>query len=84
MADTTLIREHMPVLASDGARVGTVDAVDAGRLRLTRDGGPDGHRHLPLSQVDRVDDEAVHLQITAAEARGALRDGATRAEHEEA
>ncbi len=84
MADTTLIREHMLVLGSDGGSVGTVDALDGGRLRLTRDGGPEGHHHLPLAQVDRVDEDAVHLQLTAAEARAAMRDDTARDERGEA
>jgi outer membrane protein OmpA-like peptidoglycan-associated protein len=61
MADTSQIREHMPVIASDGRRVGTVDAAGPDGIKLTRNDSPDGQHHLiPLAWVARVD-EHVHL-----------------------
>jgi hypothetical protein len=55
------IREHMPVEASCGTRVGTVDHVEADTIRLTRHDSPDGmHHRIPCSWVSRVDDR-VHL-----------------------
>jgi hypothetical protein len=55
------IREDMEVLASDGSRVGIVDGVEGGRIKLTRKDSPDGeHHYVDLDVVERVD-EHVHL-----------------------
>lgn len=55
------IREEMEVLASDGSRVGIVDGVEGGRIKLTRKDSPDGeHHYVELDSVERVD-EHVHL-----------------------
>ena len=35
--DRSQIRPHMDVIASDGERVGKVDAVEGERIKLTRD-----------------------------------------------
>ncbi len=66
MVDASQIRPHMDVIASDGERVGTVDAVEGQRIKLTRDASPDGkHHHVDLSDVSRID-EHVHLSKTRA------------------
>ena len=69
-ADAEGIREHMEVLGSDGAHVGTVDKVEGARIKLTRqDPAADGdHHYLHLDMVASVAD-AVHLTRTSAEAR---------------
>lgn len=68
MIQASDIRAHMEVLGSDGAHVGTVDHVDADRLKLAKSDQSDHHHHyLPLSSVARVD-QHVHLAITAAAA----------------
>jgi hypothetical protein len=55
------IREHMDVLGSCGNKVGRVDHVEGGNIKLTRNDSPDGRHHLiPMSWVERVD-EQVHL-----------------------
>lgn len=62
------IREHMEVVGSCGNRVGTVDRVVGGSIKLTRGdaqaGGPTPaageHHFLPMDWVARVDDK-VHL-----------------------
>ena len=65
MADTRAIREHMTVVSSDGAHVGTVDAVEGDRIKLTNDDSRDGsHHYIPVTQVARVD-EQVHLSVPA-------------------
>ncbi|HEU0045274.1 DUF2171 domain-containing protein [Sphingomonas sp.] len=82
MVDYGMIRPHMPVIGSDGERVGAVDAVEgaegAGRIKLTRNDSPDGqHHYVPLSSVARVD-EHVHLSVPASAVRaGGATAGAT-------
>ena len=60
MADTTQIKEHMAVIASDGQTVGLVDHLQGSdMIKLTRQSGGHGHHHLiPTAWVDRVDTHA--------------------------
>ena len=68
MADATQIRPHMTVLGSDGGHVGTVDAVEGNRIKLTKRDAADQHHHyLDMGQVARVD-SAVHLNTGVAAA----------------
>jgi hypothetical protein len=56
MANTQQIREHMPVVCSDGGQFATVDHVDGDYIKLTKSGSKDGKHHwIPLSWVTRVD-----------------------------
>ena len=58
---TGAIKEHMEVYASCGMKVGRVDHVEGGEIKLTKSDSLDGHHHLiPLSWVAKVDDH-VHL-----------------------
>lgn len=70
MADTKNIRPDMQVLGSDGGMVGTVDAVEAGTIKLKRapELGGGEHHHIPTDWVARVDDH-VHLSVDAATVR---------------
>jgi hypothetical protein len=63
------IREHMAVIGSDGAHLGTVDHLASdGRIKLTKSDSSDGAHHLiGADLVDHVD-EHVHLNVTADEA----------------
>ena len=66
MVDRSRIRAHMDVIASDGDRIGRVDAIDGERIKLTKDSSPDGaHHFVDLADVARVDDH-VHLSKTRA------------------
>ena len=66
MIDRSQIRQHMDVISADGERVGTVDAVEGERIKLTKDASADGkHHHVDLSDVARVD-EHVHLSKSRA------------------
>ena len=57
----TEIQEHMNVITSCGCKVGTVDRVEGGSIKLTKQDSPDGQHHLiPLSWVGQVDKQ-VHL-----------------------
>ena len=66
MADTTMIREHMDVIASDGRKIGVVDHMEGNdRIKLARQGSAHGHHHLiPAAWVDHVDAH-VHLNQTS-------------------
>ena len=68
MANTSNIREHMPVVASDGKHVGTVDHFEGQQIKLTRnDPSAQGkHHYIPANWVDSVD-EHVHLNKTSQE-----------------
>ena len=49
------IRPHMEVVGSDGQHVGTVDAVEGDRIKLTKRDDPDGsgqhHHYLAIGTV---------------------------------
>lgn len=79
MADTRDIKQHMVVVGSDGGHVGTVDAVEDQRIKLTKSDAADHHHHyVPLSSVARVDGQ-VHLSVTAAAALAAATGAASDA-----
>ena len=58
MADSDNISEHMQVVGSDGEHVGTVDHVERGRIKLTRNDPASGgeHHYIEPDQVRTVDD----------------------------
>jgi hypothetical protein len=65
------IREHMQVIGADGVPVGTVDKVEGGRLKLTKDtsgqGHHAGHHHfVPGDLVAEVEGDTVRLSANAA------------------
>jgi hypothetical protein len=63
------IREHMDVIGSCGNKLGKVDHVEGGSIKLTRNDSPDGlHHFIPTSWVARVDDK-VHLSKNCGEAK---------------
>ena len=72
MADASGIREHMEVIGADGVHVGTVDAVDGDRIKLTKaDSGMahEGHHHyILLGLVAEVEGDKVRLSATGANA----------------
>ncbi len=69
------VTEHMEVLGSDGAHVGTVDKVRGDRIVLTKsDKDAGGHHHsIPSAWIQSVDDR-VTISRTAEEAQNAWRD----------
>lgn len=69
-AKTLGIREHMEIVGSDGAHVGTVDHVEDGALKLTKSDVDAGGRHhrLSMSLVASVN-EKVHLRVSGQSAR---------------
>jgi hypothetical protein len=63
------IRQHMDVLGSDGNKLGVVDRVEGGKIKLTKNDSPDGqHHYIPTSWITRVD-EHVHLSKNCGEAK---------------
>ena len=79
MSDASAIREHMEVIGADGVHVGTVDAVEGGRIKLTKkdsgaqiegaEGAHAGHHHfIPIGLVADVEGDKVRLSATAANA----------------
>ena len=62
------IKERMDVIASCGTKVGVVDRVEGGAIKLTRNDSADGmHHFIPTEWVQRVD-RRVHLKKNPKEA----------------
>jgi hypothetical protein len=69
MASTTQIQEHMEVIGSCGNKLGDVDRVENGSIKLTRNSSSDGQHHfIPMEWVETVDDK-VHLNKDCGEAK---------------
>ena len=75
--DTSGIREHMEVIGADGVHLGTVDAVEDHRIKLTKadsgagfaGGAHEGHHHyISRGLVAGVEGDTVRLSATAANA----------------
>ena len=64
------IHERMDVISSCGCNVGTVDHVEGGQIKLTKNGPQAGGQHhfIPMGWVDHVD-QHVHLNKNADETR---------------
>lgn len=73
----TKIRGHQPVVGSDGEPIGTVDAIEGDRIKLTKsDAQARGrHHYIPLSAVASVD-HSVRLSAPSAEAMRMWEEGA--------
>ena len=64
------IKEHMEVIGADGVHVGTVDGIEGGRIKLTREdsgeGSHQGHHHyVPGGLVAGVEGDKVRLSADA-------------------
>lgn len=64
------IKEHMEVIGADGVRVGTVDRVEDGRIKLTKadsgEGSHKGHHHyIDHALVAGVEGDKVRLSANA-------------------
>jgi len=63
------VKPHMRVIGADGVHVGTVDAVEGRRIKLTRaDSGSHGDHHHYLSEglIADIEGDAVRLSATGA------------------
>jgi len=56
---TGQIREHMPVVCSEGGQFATVDHVEGNAIKLTKD-NTGQHHYIPTDWVERVD-QHVHI-----------------------
>jgi hypothetical protein len=65
------IKEHAPVVGSDGVHVGTVDRIVGDRIKLTKSDPSYGgvHHYIDLDLVGSANGEQVQLNCTADEAR---------------
>jgi hypothetical protein len=70
------IREHMEVIGSDGEHVGKVDHVLGGDIELAKLDLGSGLKHhlIPLSWVERVQENKVCLSLTKDAAKSAWRE----------
>ena len=64
--NTNDIKEHMEIIGADGVHVGTVDRVEGGRIKLTKnDSGvghqPPHHHFIDLSLVADIEGNKVRL-----------------------
>ena len=67
------IREHMEVVGSDGAVVGTVDRVQGSEIKLTKGADKSGQHHfIPLDWVENVDSK-VQLSKAAGDVKAQWR-----------
>ena len=67
MVQTKDIKEHMEVLGSDGAHVGTVDHLEGSdKIKLAKSDPKSGGQHhlIPVDWIDHVDAH-VHLNKSA-------------------
>ena len=71
MTNLADIKEHMDIIGADGAHVGTVDKVEGGRIKLTKqdsgEGSHRGHHHfVDRSLVADVEGDKVRLSAIGA------------------
>jgi hypothetical protein len=71
MLDSSLIKEHLEVVGSDGEHVGRVDHVKGDQIELAKMDLAGGFKHhmIPVSWVERVDEKHVHLNLTKDDAK---------------
>jgi len=76
MIQGTEVREHMEVVGSDGGHVGKVDHVLGGDIELAKLDLGSGLKHhlIPLSWVERVQENKVCLSLTKDAAKAAWRE----------
>jgi hypothetical protein len=64
------IKPGMSVVASCGTKVGAVDHVDGGAIKLTLGDSPDGlHHYIPTGWVKKVHEDHVHLNKNSADTK---------------
>jgi len=70
MSNLSGITEHMDIIGADGVHVGTVDRVEGGRIKLTKEdaggGRHQGHHHyIEGGLVAGIEDGMVRLSANA-------------------
>ena len=71
MSSIDQVREHMEVIGADGVHVGTVDAIEGHRIKLTKkdsgQGSHEGHHHyVSVGLIADVEGDRVRLSANAA------------------
>ena len=76
MIQAAEIKEHMEVIGSDGDHVGRVDHVVGTEIELAKFDIGAGLKHhmIPLTWVDRVEDDKVCLNLTKDAAKSSWRE----------
>jgi hypothetical protein len=76
MINASQIREHQEVVGSDGGHVGRVDHVVGGEIELAKLDLGSGLKHhmIPITWIDHVDADTVHLTLSKDEAKAAWRE----------
>jgi len=76
MIQAAEIKEHMEVVGSDGDHVGRVDHVVGTEIELAKFDMGAGLKHhmIPLTWVDRIEDEKVCLNLTKDAAKSSWRE----------
>jgi len=63
MFEKMRIKEHMEVTDANSQHVGTVDAVEDEKIKLTKtDSADQKHHFIPMDQIDRIEDNRVYLK----------------------
>ena len=66
MPDLSQIKEHAEIIGADGVRVGTVDHVQDGRIKLTKkSSGDERHHFIPTGLVAEIENGTVRLSANA-------------------
>ena len=73
MIQSSEIREHMEVVGSDGGHVGKVDKVMGTDIELAKLDLGSGLKHhlIPITWVEQIADDKVHLNMTKDAAKAA-------------
>ena len=70
--DLSQLKEHMEVVDSDGAHVGTVDKVEGNRIKLTKrensGGHGDHHHYIEASSIATIEGNKVRLSTSGGSA----------------
>jgi hypothetical protein len=71
MSSIDQVKEHMEVIGADGVHVGTVDAIEGHRIKLTKadsgQGSHEGHHHyVSTGLIAGVEGDQVRLSANAA------------------
>ena len=66
MTDLRQIQEHAAVIGADGVHIGTVDHIQGGRIKLTKqDSGDQRHHYIPTALVAGIEHGTVCLSANA-------------------
>ncbi len=75
MVDVSQIREHMEIIGAEGAHVGTVDAVEGDRIKMTRNDSPQTeeglgaqHHYISIGLVAGIEGDKIRLSATGVNA----------------